>query len=93
MGLHLSNVAEGAEPEAHAYLRDLLDLHQSLDWAAAGPKLARRVDGQDDEAAREFLHRDKSFVDCRIGLREGLSDTSYLYAANVTSTSAPPESG
>jgi len=49
--LHLANLAEGADPEAQAYLRELLDLHQSLDWAAAGPYLARRVGGEGDGAA------------------------------------------
>ena len=93
MGLHLSNVAEGAEPEAHAYLRDLLDLHQSLDWAAAGPYLARRVGGEDNGAAREFVHCDKRLVAGRIGLHEGMRDMSYPYAAGGTATSAPPESG
>ena len=52
VGLHLANVAEGADPEAHAYLRELLELHQSLDWAAAGPYLSRRVGGEDGGAAR-----------------------------------------
>jgi len=93
VGLHLSNVAEGAEPEAHAYLRDLLDLHQSLDWAAAGPYLARRVGGEDNGAAREFVHCDKRLVAGRIGLHEGMRDMSYPYAAGGTATSAPPESG
>jgi len=50
--LHLANLAEGADPEAQAYLSELLDHHQSLDWAAAGPYLARRVGGEDDGAAR-----------------------------------------
>jgi len=31
VGLHLANVAEGVDPEAHAYLSEFLDLHQSLD--------------------------------------------------------------
>jgi len=31
VGLRLANVAEGAGPDAHAYLSELLDLHQSLD--------------------------------------------------------------
>jgi len=38
--LRLANVAEGADPDMHAYLSELLDLHQSLDWEAAGPCLA-----------------------------------------------------
>ena len=46
--LHLANLAEGADPEAQAYLNELLDLHQSLDWAVAGPYLALRVGGEDD---------------------------------------------
>ena len=41
MGLRLAKVAKGAGPHAHAYLSELLDLHQSLDWEAAGPYLAR----------------------------------------------------
>jgi len=91
VGLHLANVAEGADPEAHAYLSELLDLHQSFDWAAAGPYLARRVGGEDDGAAGAFFHSDKRLVDGRIGLHEGLGDTSYPYAAGVTARSAPPE--
>jgi len=91
--LHLANLAEGADPEAQAYLSKLLDLHQSLDWAAAGPYRARRVGGEDDRAARAFVHCDKSLVEGRIGLHEGLGDASYLYAAGVTATSAPPELG
>ena len=43
MGLYLANAADGADPDAHAYLSELLDPYQSLDWAAAGPYLARRV--------------------------------------------------
>jgi len=91
--LHLANLAEGADPEAQAYLSVLLDLHQSLDWAAAGPYLARRVGGEDDGTARAFVHCDKRLVEGRIGLHEGLGDPSYPYAAGVTATSAPPESG
>ena len=93
VGLHLANVAEGADPEAHAYLRDLLEFHQSLDWAAAGTYLSRRVGGEDGGAARAFVHCDKRLVDGRIGLHEGLGDTSYPYAAGLTATSAPPETG
>ena len=92
-GLHLTNLAEGPDPEAHAYLSELVELHQSLDWAAAGPYLARRVGVEDEEAAREFVHCDKRLVDGRIGIPEGLGDTSYPYAAGGTATSAPPESG
>jgi len=91
--LHLANLAEGADPEAQAYLSELLDLHQSLDWAAAGPHMARRVGWEDDGAARAFVHCDKRLVEGRIGLHEGLGDPSYPYAAGVTATSAPPESG
>jgi len=91
--LHLSNLAEGAKPEAHAYFYASLDLHQSLDWAGAGPYLARRFGGEDDGAARAFFHCDKRLVAGRIGRHEGLGDTSYPYAAGVTATSAPPESG
>ena len=39
--LHLANLATGADPKAQAHLSELLDLHQLLDWAAAGPYLAR----------------------------------------------------
>ena len=39
------------------------------------------------------MHCDKCLVDGRIGLCEGLGETFYPYAAGVTSTSAPPESG
>jgi len=92
IGLHLAKLAEGADPEAHAYLSELVDLHQSLDCAAAGPYLARRVCGEDDTAARAFMHCDERLVDGPIGLHEGLSDTSHPYAAGVTETSAPPES-
>jgi len=94
VGLPLANVAEGADPEAHAYLSALLDLHRSLKWAAAGPYLARRVGGEDDGAAQAFVHCDKRLVDGRIDLHEGLGNTSYPYAAGMgmTATSAPPES-
>jgi len=91
--LHLANLAEGADPEAQAYLSELLDHHQSLDWAAAGPYLARRVGREDDGAARALVHCDKCRVEGRIGLHEGLFDPSYPYAAGVTATWAPPESG
>jgi len=40
VGLRLADVAEGAGPDAHAHLSELLDHHQSLDWEAAGPFLA-----------------------------------------------------
>jgi len=42
--------------EAHAYLSEVMKLHQSLDWSAACPYLARRVGGEDDGAARAFVH-------------------------------------
>ena len=91
--LRLANVAEWAGPDAHAYLSKLLDPHQSLDWEAAGPELARRVGGEDDEAARAFVHYDKCLMGGCTALREGLGDTTYPYAAGVTATSPPPESG
>jgi len=91
--LHLANLAEGADPEAQAYLSELLDLHQSLDWAAAGPYLAHRVGGEDVGATRAFVHCDKRLVEGRTGFHEGLGDPSYPYAAGVTATSARPESG
>ena len=91
--LHLANLAEGADPVAQSYLSELLDLHQSLDWAAAGLYLDRRVGGEDDGAARAFVHCEKRLVEGRSGLHEGLGDPSYPYAAGVTATSAPPESG
>jgi len=91
--LHLANLAQGADPEAQAYLSELLDLHQPLDWAAAGPYLARRVGGEDDGAARAIVHCGKRLVEGRIGLHEGLGDPSYPYAPGATATSAPPESG
>jgi len=31
VGLRLAKVSEGAEPNAHGYLSELMDLHQSLD--------------------------------------------------------------
>jgi len=46
VGLRLANVAEGAGPDAHAYLSELLVLQQSLDWEAARPYLARRNGGE-----------------------------------------------
>jgi len=91
--LHLANLAEGADSEAQAYLSELLDLHQALDWAAAGPYLARLVGWEDDGAARAFVHCEKRLVEGSIGVHEGLGDPSYPYAVGVTATSAPPESG
>jgi len=91
VGLRLANVAGRADPDAHAYLSELLDLHQSLDWAAAGPYLARSFGGEHDKAARAFAHCDKRLVVGRIGPREGPRDPAYTYAAGVTSTSPPPE--
>jgi len=93
VGLRLADVAEGAGPEAHAYLSELLDLHQSLDWEAAGPYLARRVGGEEGEAPRSFVHCDKRLVAVRIGLREGLGDPANPCAAGVSAMSPPPESG
>jgi len=93
VGLHLANMAEGADPDSHAYLSELLDLQQSLDWAATGPYLARPVGGEDDEAARAFVHCDRRLVGGRVGFREGQGDPDYPYAAGVTATSPPPESG
>jgi len=93
VGLRRANVAEGAGPDAHAYLSELLDLQQSLDWEAAGPCLARRVSGEEGEAPRAFIHCEKRLVGGRIGLREGLGDLAYPYAAGVTATSPPPDSG
>jgi len=92
VGLHLANVAERDDPEAHAYLSELLDHQQSLDWVATGPYLARRVGGEDDGAARALVHCNQRLVAGRVGFQEGLGDTSYPYAAGVTATSAPPES-
>jgi len=89
VGLRLANVAERADPDAHAYLRELLDLHQSLDWQAAGPYLDRPVGGEDGEAPRAFFHCDKRLVGGRIGLSEGPGELAYPYAAGVTATSPP----
>jgi len=77
VGLRLENVAKGAGPDATAYLSELLDLHQSLDWGAAGPFLAHRVGGEEGEAPRAFVHCDKRLVGGRIGLHEGLGDPAY----------------
>jgi len=74
VGLRLADVAEGAGPDAHAYLSELLDLHQSLEWEAAGPYLASRVGWEEGEVPRAFVHCDKRLVAGRIGLREGLGD-------------------
>jgi len=93
VGLRLANVAQEAGPDAHAYLSELLDPHQSLDWEAAGPYLARRVGGEESEAPRAFSHCDKRLVAGRIGLREGLGDLAYPYSEKVTATSPPPDSG
>jgi len=93
VGLRLAKVAKGAGPHAHAYLSELLDLHQSLDWEAAGPYLARRVGGKEGEAPRAFVHCDKRLVAGRKGLREGLGNLAYSYLAGVTATSPPPNSG
>jgi len=92
VGFRLANVSEGAGPDAHAYLSELLDLPQSLDWEAAGPYLARRVAGEENEAPKAFVHCDKRLVGGRIGLCEGLGDLAYPYSAGVTATSAPPDS-
>jgi len=43
--MHLASLAEGAGQETLANLSNLVDIHQSLVWAAAGPFLARRVGG------------------------------------------------
>ena len=77
VGLRLENVAKGAGPDANAYLSELLDLHQSLDWGASEPYLARRVGGEEGEAPRAFVHCDKLLVGGRIGLHEGLGDPAY----------------
>jgi len=69
------------------------DLHQSLDWAAAGTYLALQAGGEVVGAARTFVHCDERLENGRIGLHEGLVDTSYPYAAGVTAKSAPPETG
>jgi len=55
--------------------------------------MARRAGGEDDGTPRAFFHCDKRLVEGRIGLHEGLGDPSYPYAAGVTATTAPPESG
>ena len=91
VGLRLADVAEGAGPDAHGYLSELLDLHQSVDWEAAGPYLARRVGGEEGEAPRALVHCDKRLSGGRIGLREGLGDPAFPYAARVSATSPPAE--
>ena len=93
VGLRLANVAEGSGPDAHAYLSELLDLHQLLDWEAAGPYLTRRVGGEEGEAPRAFVHCDTRLVAGCIGRREGLGDLAYTYAAGVMATSPTPDSG
>jgi len=93
VGLRLANVAEGAGPDAHAYLSELLDQHQSLDWDASGPYLARRVGREEGEAPRAFVNCDKRLVGRRTGLREGLGEPACPYAAGISATSPPPESG
>ena len=83
VGLRLSNVAEGAGPDAHAYLSELLDPHQSLDWVAAGFYLARRVGGKEGEAPRALVHCEERVIGGRKGPREGLRDLAYPYAAEM----------
>jgi len=58
-----------------------------------GPYLARRVGGKDVETVRSFVHCNKRLASRRIGLRESLGDPVYPYAAGITATSLPPESG
>jgi len=91
--LRLANVAVGAGLDALAYLSELLDLHQSLDWDAAGPYLARRVGAEEGETPRAFVHCDKRLVPGRLSLREGLGDLAYPYYVGVTTTSPLPDSG
>ena len=86
-------MAEGAVPDAHANLSEVMYLHQSLDWEAAGPYHAHRVGGEDGEAPRAFAHCDKRLVGGRIGLLEGLDDLAYPFAARVTTTSPASDSG
>jgi len=93
VGLRLANVAEGAGQDAHAFLSELLDLHQALDLEAAGPYLALQVGGEEGKAPRAFVHCDKRLVAEHRGLRAGLGDPAYPYAAGVSATSPPPESG
>jgi len=93
VGLRLGKVTEGAGPDAHASFTELLDLHQSLDWEAARPYVARRVGWEENEAPLAFVHYDKRVVAGRIGLCEGLGDLASPYSAGVTSTSPPPDSG
>jgi len=93
VGLRLADVAEGTGLDAHAYLIELLDLHQSLDWEDAGPCLACRVCGEEGEAPRAFVHCDKRLVAGGKCLSEGLDDLDYFYAARVTTTSPPPDLG
>ena len=92
VGLRLAHLAEGSGPEALAYLSALVELHQALDWAAAGPYLARRFGG-DEEVPRAFVHCDKRLVAGRLGLREGLGVATYPSAQGVTPTTPPPQSG
>jgi len=72
VGHRLANVAKGTGADAGAYLSELLDLHQSLDWVAAGPYLAGQVGREEGEAPRAVFHCNKRLVGGRIGLREGL---------------------
>ena len=93
MRLRLANVAEGADLDAHAYLSELLDLHQSFDREAAGPYLARRVGGKKCEAPQAFVYCNTRLWAGRIGLRVGLGDRAHPYSAGVMATSPPPDSG
>jgi len=68
VGLCPAAVAEGAGQDAHSYLSELLDLHQSLHWEAAWPYLACGVGREEGEAPRASVHCDTRLVAGRIGL-------------------------
>jgi len=91
-GLHPSNFAAKAGPEASSDFLALLVLHQSLDWVRRA-RISRRDGGDDEEGPRVVLHCDKGVVEERLGLHEGLRDASYPCAERVTPNSAQPYSG
>ena len=92
--VRLRGLAEGPGPEAGSYYDALVALHESLDWEAVTPYVARQVVEDEEEGVpRAFVHGTKRLVGGRLALCEGLGDASYPYAPGVTPSTPPPPCG
>lgn len=94
--LGLRWLALSAGDLAPLLLQGMITLHNQLDWERLEPFLRRSKrfePGAESEPPRDFIHVTQSLVQGKLLLREGLGDSSFPYADEVTPSTSPPVSG